>query len=218
MDGVEAVLVIASCARGVAVPESDLDMAVLASASVDRAAMEDAWRAREQPLTLHLDVIDGVYEPSAWDDGGGPDDFELEIGNHVAYSAAIWERGRAFADLRERWLPYYHADLRSARLTMVREACARDIDAVAFYAGRGLYFQAFDRLYKAFREFLQALFIARRIYPIAYNKWIRHQVAEMLGEADLYERLLSVLEVRPIEEVEVNAEILRSIVTDSLGT
>src|SRR5207253_3099325 len=52
-----------------------------------------------------------------------------------------------------------------SRLAMVREACARDLEAIPFLLNRGLYFQAFDRLYKAFQEFLQALFVARRIYP-----------------------------------------------------
>lgn len=28
---------------------------------------------------------------------------------------------------------------------------------------------------------MQALFIARRTYPIAYDKWIREQVVDILG-------------------------------------
>jgi hypothetical protein len=74
-----------------------------------------------------------------------------------------------------------------------------------------LYFQAFDRLYKAFQEFLQALFVARRTYPIAYNKWIREQVTEWLSLPDLYQELPQILSVRSIESAEIGqkADALR---------
>jgi hypothetical protein len=74
-----------------------------------------------------------------------------------------------------------------------------DLDHVPFFVGRGLYFQAFDRLYKAFQEFLQALFIARRVYPIAYNKWIHEQVAVRLGLPELYAQLPKILEITRLE-------------------
>ena len=94
---------------------------------------------------------------------------------------------------------------------MVSDACAHDLDYIPFLLGRSLYFQAFDRLYKAYQEFLQALFIARKIYPIAYNKWIREQVEGWLGLPDLYRELPPILSVRNIEsdEVIVNADALR---------
>ncbi len=38
-------------------------------------------------------------------------------------------------------------ELQRCRLAMVREACARDLDAIPFFLNRGLFFQAFDRLY-----------------------------------------------------------------------
>src|SRR5215467_13349629 len=79
--------------------------------------------------------------------------------------------------------------------------------------GRSLYFQAFDRLYKAFQEFLQALFVARRTYPLAYNKWIREQVADWLALPELYEELPPILSVRKIEGAELaqNADALRGL-------
>jgi hypothetical protein len=86
---------------------------------------------------------------------------------------------------------------------MVREACAPDLDSIPFYLGRRLYFQAFDRLYKAFQEFLQALFVARRTYPLAYNKWIHEQVAERLALPKLYEELPPILSVGNIESPEL---------------
>ena len=51
---------------------------------------------------------------------------------------------------------------------------------------RRLYFQPFDRQYNAYREVLQAMFITWRAYPIAYNKWIREQVEEILGLPELH--------------------------------
>ncbi len=54
---------------------------------------------------------------------------------------------------------------------------------------RGLYFQAFDRLYNAHQEFLQALFISRRTYPIVYNKWIHEQIVDILHLPELYESI-----------------------------
>ena len=100
-----------------------------------------------------------------------------------------------------------------SRLAMVREACARDVEAIPFYLNRGLYFQAFDRLYKAFQEFLQALFLARRTYPLAYNKWIREQVTEWLSLPKLYEQLPPILSVRNIQGPELGekADALRSL-------
>jgi hypothetical protein len=59
--------------------------------------------------------------------------------------------------------------------------------------------QAFDRLYKAFQEFLQALFIAHRTYPLVYNKWIREQVTVWLDLPELYVELPRILEVSQLE-------------------
>jgi predicted nucleotidyltransferase len=225
----EAVLVLNSCARGTATPESDLDMAVLVAPTLpaaERRALEQQWvdfYASHDTLrrlkqlgrftAVHLDVVDGQFEPYTWDDGGGPDTFEIGIGNLAAYSAPMWERNAAFTDLRARWLPYYDAALQQQRLAMVRAACHYDLDFVPFYTGRGLYFQAFDRLYKAFQEFLQALFIAHRTYPIAYNKWIREQVETRLGLPELYVQLPHILEVSQLESDAVvhNAEHLRAL-------
>ncbi len=61
----------------------------------------------------------------------------------------------------------------------------------------------FDRLYNAYREFLQALFIARRTYPIAYNKWIREEVEEILGLPELYAQLPHLFEIRQFESSEI---------------
>jgi predicted nucleotidyltransferase len=228
--GVDAVLLVNSCARSMGTPESDLDLAILVDPTLPaeaRVQLEQAWRCdyAAQPVYqhlrasgrftgAHLDLIDARYESTVWDDGGGPDGFELEIGNQVAYSLPLWEGNRAFADLKIHWLPYYNEALRQMRLTMVRAACLYDLEHVSFYVNRGLYFQAFDRLYKAFQEFLQALFISRRVYPLAYNKWIRLQVAEWLGLPELYAELPGILSITHFESAETakKADDLRRLV------
>ena len=78
----------------------------------------------------------------------------------------------------------------------------------AVYRARGLYFQSFDRLYNAYQEFLQALFIARRTYPIAYNKWIREQIEEILGLPELYAQLSHLFEIKRFESAELAEKAL----------
>jgi predicted nucleotidyltransferase len=216
---VDTILLVNSCARGQAIPESDLDMAVLINPNVtemQEAQLECAWRKELQTnmvLTrfqesgehahLHLDLIHGKYNPEVWDDGGGPDAFELEIGNQLAYGAPMHTAGPYYRELQLLWLPYYGADLRRQRLEMVQSACRYDLDHVPFFVERGLYFQAFDRLYKGFQEFLQTLFIANKVYPLAYNKWIRMQVEDWLGLPELYRALPLIISVKNIESTEL---------------
>lgn len=223
---VHAVLLVNSCARGVASAQSDLDVALLidpALSAPERQALDHTWRQRYQGAQIfreleqlgqfvgvHLDFFDGQWTPDVWDDGGGPDAFEIEIGNRVAWSAPLWERSKMFADLQAHWLPYYGDELRDARLKMVSDACLLDIARIRSVAARGLVFYALDRLYHGFQEFLQALFIAHRTYPLAYNKWIREQVEDWLGLPALYAELPSVLEIRRLqpEELTEKAEYL----------
>jgi Nucleotidyltransferase domain len=225
---VHAVLLVNSCARGTATPESDLDLAVLIdplTPPAERQALEEGWQQyRTGPhlepfcrssrfAAVHLKFIDGTFVPALWDDGGGPDDFELRLGNQVADSVPLWQRGDAYRQLRSAWLPYYDPALQVQRLTMVRSACRNDLDHVPYFVRRGLHFQAFDRLYKAFQEFLQALHIAHRRYPVAYTKWIREQVEGRLGLPDLYAQLPGLLEVRHLEspELEDKAQALQTL-------
>lgn len=217
MPGVQAALLVNSLARGMGTPQSDLDMVMLVDPDATEInTLQVEWErfysadAATQELrrlgrftAVHLDWVTGVYTPTVWDDGGGPDGFELEVGNHVAYSVPLLCNGMQYEDMRATWLPYYDANLHGQRLAMVRDACRYDLDSVPFYVNRQLYFQAFDRLYKAYQEFLQALFIARRVYPLAYNKWIRLQVAEWLGLPELYAQLPGILEIDRLEREEL---------------
>src|SRR5437667_10443048 len=183
---VDTILVVNSCARGRAVAGSDLDLAVLIMPTAARQEVQSLTALWQESMAthplihrfrrprrftqVHVDVFDGRMVPTVWDDGGGPDSFEVEIGNRLVYAAPLHEVGAYFRQLRSQWLPYYREDLRLSRLAMVREACARDLEAIPFYLGRGLYFQAFDRLYKPFRDLLQAPFASRRLLPLIYNQ------------------------------------------------
>ncbi len=226
---VDTVLVVNSCARGRAVPESDLDLAVLVTPSAtaqDVQNLETTWRAfvASDPVMIefrqsgrftqvHLDLFDGRFVPTDWDDGGGPDAFEVEIGNRLAYAVPLGEPGIYFHQLQSKWLPFYDEELCIRRLAMVREACAYDLERVPFFLNRGLNFAAFDYLYKAFQEFLQALFIGRRTYPLSYTKWIKEQVANRLNLPELYQALPPLLSVRNLDSDEVGdkARALRQL-------
>ena len=227
---VDAVLMVGSCARGRGA--QDIDFAMLVQPDVpqrDKAALESDWARlyeseavfasvrRIGPFArVDVDFFDGRFAPEGRSWTSGPEAFELEIGNYVAYSVPLWERNDRFQTLRERWLPYYGEDLRRERLADVLKYCRNNLDHVPWFASRGLPFQAFHRLYDAYREFLQGLFIARRRYPIAYDKWIREQVVEILGLPELYPVLVDLLQIRRLEgdEIVTKAETLRALVEE----
>ena len=202
----------------------DLDMALFMTQPIDENQLELNWREsadanvlvrefcdRSPYSAIHLDFFDGTFVPLSWDDGGGPDDFEIEIGNRVAYSAPLGAVGPLFRELKSNWLPYYCDSLRLSRLSMVRSSLRHDLDHIPFYTSRQLYEQAFDRLYKAFREYLQALFISKSTYPIAYNKWLQEQL-DLIGMDDLYEPLLSVLAINDLTSgIEKKADLLKEM-------
>jgi hypothetical protein len=130
--------------------------------------------------------------------------------------ASLWENGDRLKRLKAKFLPYYNEELRRARLADVRNFCSNNLDHVPLYVDRRLHFQAFDRLYKAFQEFLQLLFISHRIYPIAYDKWIKEQIEEILGMPELYKQLPSIFEIRNFQsrEITVKAEKLGCLVNE----
>jgi predicted nucleotidyltransferase len=222
---VAAILLTNSCARGKATRDSCLDMAILVdpgSWTVERLSLQADWEtflAANQALQelrragryseVHLDFVDGVFSPEERDEAAGPDSFELGIGNLLAYGQPLVQNGGYLQLLKDQWLPYYGEGLRRERLGMVRHYCLGNLGHVPWYVERGLYFQAFDRLYNAYREFLQALFIARRTYPIAYNKWIREQVEEILGLPELYAQLPHLFELGVFESAEIAQKAAR---------
>ncbi len=219
--GVETVLLIGSCARGKAVRDSCIDVFILTEPELPRSRRDDleqAWQAfyasdpafpalRQMGKYAHvdLDFTDGRFDPAHHYHGwtSGADEFELTVGNLLAYSAPLWERADYYRQLKAQWLPYYDETLRQERLAMARHFCLNNLHHIPPIVPRGLYFQAFRRLYNALGEFLQALFIARSVYPIAYDKWIKEQMVDILGLPELYPQLVSLLEVRHLESDEL---------------
>jgi hypothetical protein len=221
-----------SCARGKASPDSCLDLAVLLTPekfNTLHPAYEHQWDILEKEeqgfSALHKigkygniepDFIDGNFNPGYHGWTSGPDAFELEIGNHLVYSFPLWQNSARLAQLKTKLLPYYVEILRSERLSMVRSFCLNNLDHIPFFARRSLYFQCFERFYTTYKEFLQGLFIARRIYPIAYDKCICEQIVEMLDLPDFYRHLPPLFEMQHFESLEIlnKAEILRSLVEE----
>jgi hypothetical protein len=207
----QAVLLTCSCARGKAVAESCVDMVVLvapeALADYRRTSLRAHWRfIEEHPACValqqivpwagvELDAADGQYPIPHHHYTSGPDDYELAIGNTLAWVHPLLLRDPRFEALQAEHLPYYDEAQRTQRLGMVIGYARNNLEHVLPFARRDLMFQAFQRLYHALGEFLQALFIQRRLYPLAYDKWVKEQVAGVLGEPALYEELTAVLAV-----------------------
>jgi len=230
--GVDTVLVVNSCARGLAVPESDLDFAILTKPGItpgEANEIESSWtrylenqptflkyKQSHQFAHLHLDLIDGNYRPGSLERGEPIDYFEVEIGNQLCYSAPMDNPGPYFEELQNKWLPYYDEELRQQRLMKSRIACEYDLDHIPFFMKRGLFFQSLDILSKSFQEYLQTLFISKKVYPIAYNKWIKEQIVKWLNMPELYPKLPPVLSVGNIESNELvdKASMLRQLLNN----
>ena len=235
-----AVLLVNSCARGKATPTSDLDMVVLVPSGENLASLRTYWE-RVHPnhpaitafqtsgpfATLHLDIEEASIPLPDHATDEYPDGLELMIGNWLVWSRVLWERDGCHDRLRGAWLPYYDDTLRQQRLADIRLQCASNLRLIPTYVDRELYFQAFSRLWESFRLFLQALFIQRRTYPIAYDKWIREQVVDILGLPGLYEELPPLFEIDHFESdalKEKGARLLRLLDTyiptgdDDLGS
>jgi hypothetical protein len=176
-DAIEAVLLVNSCARGKASPDSCLDLVVLVSESLrdpgypgivlERTenrgtnSLYKAWddhpetQAARRALSgvgrfseVHLDLIDGTITPRVLNRDEGLDVFEIVIGNYFVHSEPLWLGCNRFYELQSRWLPYYDDNLQAERLSATRAFCHYALDHIEPYVERGLYFQAFDRLYK----------------------------------------------------------------------
>ncbi len=119
---IDAVLLANSCARGKATRDSCLDIVVLAKPDQSRSSlrvMESDWEAFEKSnqaiqalyqvgkySVVHPGFTDGVFVPIERDEAAGPDDFEVEVGNFLAYSVPLWQGSDYLAELRQQWLPF----------------------------------------------------------------------------------------------------------------
>jgi hypothetical protein len=166
---------------------------------------------------VHLDVTDGQFE--VWPIEHELDWLEVRIGNLLAYSVVLLERGDHLRELRDEWLPFYGDGLRAERLLGSREACLGYLARIPWFLDRELWFQALARLHGAFSWFLLALHIKHRTYPISYDKWIREQIVDNLAMPQLYERLPRLFEIHHLEsrELEQKASDLRELVETYLA-
>jgi hypothetical protein len=208
--------------------DSCLDMQVIAPAAAV-TKLDDEFRgfAKESEAIaellragrfsdLHLDVIDGTFVPGLIDEEG-IDDLEVGVGNLFVYSVPLFVRGDRLEELGADWLPYYGDTLRRERLEATRWFILdNNLARIPWFLDRGLYFQAFDRFQRAFQGFLLGVHVARRTYPIAYNKWIREQIVDNLGLPDVYEQLPGLFELHRFESraLEAKAQELRCLVED----
>lgn len=226
---VDTVLIVNSCARGHASAESDLDMAILVEKNYSLEQQEilnQQWIAFANENStinkyknsslfahLHVEIINGTYNAGIIQNGEPIDYFEVEIGNQLRYSIQVNTSGSYYKYLQQKLLPYYDEKLRIERLNKLKEACFYNIDQIAILVKRELYFNAFDVLYQALQKYLQALFIANKAYPIAYNKWINYQLIHLLKKPELYATLTSVLSLKNITSNEIvkKASILNSL-------
>jgi hypothetical protein len=223
----EAVCLVGSCARRA--DANDLDLSVLVDDDAAGARVEAAFAAFAPTsaalaelealgpfVELDLHTTAGEFGPGPRGWTTGPDDFEVAVGNEVAHALPLWQRRGRLDDLRERWLPYDDDELRAARLADARMYVLNDLDHIPLMVRRDEPFHAFHRLYLAFQGFLQALFIARRAYPLAYDKWIGEQVGDMLGLPGLAARLPSIVGIDRLRPQALTraAEELRSLVDE----
>ena len=228
---VNAILLICSCARGRASKDSCVDLGVIINNWKNYNAIEKKFNSLEKKVKefrdlsragkyAHVDlhITTGKIEQKERGWTTGPDEFELEIGNIFKYSVVLFDRNRHFEKLKRKYLPYYSEALRKKKLKEVKRYMYNNIEHIPSYVKRGLYFQSFSRLYNASREFLQALFIKRKVYPISYDKWIREQIVDILDEPKLYKEFVSLYEIRHLESNELarKAKKLKSLAENYL--
>ncbi|MGC9358778.1 MAG: hypothetical protein ACP5G7_00175 [Anaerolineae bacterium] len=209
---VEAVLLTCSCARNHAVPSSCVDLALLVPPTQEERFWEQELRRFESfaesdeaiaglaaivPWSaVDIDIFTGEFPVPYHGYTSGADDYEVRIGNLLAWSSPLHTQGRRFEILRHLWLPYYDENTAIERQAMVLAYACNNLDHVEPYARRALLFQARKRLQHAAEEYLQALFIKHRLYPIAYDKWVAYQLRDVLGAESI---LLSLQQALGVE-------------------
>jgi predicted nucleotidyltransferase len=208
-----ALTLICSCARGEGSPDSDIDLEIFANNPLVGEEIIERFsefsskfeKSAEVGRFFHVDVHLGFtkYMPvkRGWTDA--PDEFELRIGNSFIYSQLVFEKDGFFTKAKEKYLPYYDEELRQAKLKEGLKYCENNIGHIEPMVKRGLYFHAFSRLFHATQEFLQALFISKKVYPIAYDKWIKKQIVEILELPELYKEFVSIHEIKHLESDEL---------------
>jgi len=224
---VKTILLMCSCARGKAVKDSCLDMGLIIKDMKDYEKIKNKTEKLNKSVKefkelskagkyshIGVYIATGKIKPDKRDWTSGPDEFELEIGNVFKYSIVLLDKNNYFKKLSKKYLPYYNWSLRKKRLAEVKMFCLNNLNHIPLYAKRKLYFQAFDRLYKANQEFMQALFIKKKIYPISYTKWVKEQFVEILKMPELYKKIVNIIQIKKFESNETarKAKSLKKLV------
>ena len=213
---VMSMLLTCSCARGKASKDSCLDLCILAKNKDDIKKIKrkfnkiynqdkifkDLSRVGKYSH-IDLDITDGKITLAERGWTSGPDEYELLVGNIFVYSVILFDRDNYFKNLREKYFPYSPEKLRNKKFEKAKKYLHNNLDHVFIYVKRELYFQAFKRLYDATREFLQAIFIKNKKYPIAYDKWIKEQLVEILHKPKLYREFVTLYEIKKLESNEL---------------
>ncbi len=121
------------------------------------------------------------------------DEFETTIGNLLAYSVVLYEKDGRHQRLKQKYLPFYNDRLRKARLNATKEEFDYKIWKTKWLADRGEYLASLGALLEAQRILLQHVFIKERKYPIDYTKWINEQCLKILRMPDLYQDIVSTI-------------------------
>jgi predicted nucleotidyltransferase len=214
---VKAILLTCSCARGKAHKSSCVDFAIVVKDLKDKKDIKKKFeeftknskeykKLKELDKFTHidLDVIDGTFRPSDRGICSQSSEFELELGNYIAYSIILFERDKYFSKLTKRYLPYYNESLRLRRLNRTIRYCLNHLDHIEQFVKRKLHFQAYERLLDSVQGFMQALFIKNKVYPIAYDKWVKDQYYEILKRPDLYKKIVDIISIKKFESNEIN--------------
>jgi len=215
-ESVMSILLICSCARGKASKDSCLDICLIVKNKDDIKNIKSKFNqvynqdkifkelSRAGKYShIDLEVTDGKIILTEREWTSGPDEYELEIGNIFIYSVILFDRDNYFKRLKEKYIPYYQEKNRQKRLGEVKKYMYNNLDHIPLFIERKLYFQAFKRFYDATREFLQALFIKNKKYPIAYDKWIKEQLIEILHKPELYKEFVALYEIKKLESNEL---------------
>lgn len=169
--------------------------------SILKSLKESKDTGRFFDIGLHIRTLNPQPKTRSWTDG--PDEFEIELGHSFVYCKPVFKQGIAYDSVKEKFLPYYNETLRNKRLKEVEKFFLNNIEHIELYVRRGLYFQAFKRLHDACKEFLQALFISKRVYPLDYDKWIEYELVEILKIPKLYREFVSLYELQKLESDEL---------------
>ncbi|MBI2639832.1 MAG: hypothetical protein HYW90_02980 [Candidatus Sungbacteria bacterium] len=152
-------------------------------------------------IGLHIRTLNPKPKQRFWT--SGPDDFEIELGHSFVYCHPVFKRGNSYDRAKEKFFPYYNESLRKKRLKEVKMYCVNNIEHIEPYVKRGLYFQAFKRFHDAAKEFLQALFISKKVYPLDYDKWVKYELIEILKMPKLYKEFAPLYELKKLESDEL---------------